>query len=658
MLLALIVGTPKSSLGEETVTLEKIDIESSPIDEEDSGIPSFVTVISGQALEKGFNTIPEVMGETVGVRVNRFGGLGDFSSISIRGSTSEQVLVYLDNVLLNDAAGGGVNLGTIPASHIDKIEIYRGSSPIQFGATGIGGVVNIRTQRPLKDNLLSIKSEYGSFNTFRLNALASRKPSRWDYVMGLDYNSSENDFRFVSDNGTQFNTTDDQEMERQNNQFWSMNGKAKFGYDWSKETRSDAHINILKTYKGVPGISRFQSLDADFRTLEVRSGIELNQRQVLGSSINLKWKYNHGLKTEAFRDPKGEIGVGIQDNENKTENHEGLINLDFILGSHQLIEGIARIRTEWFKPFDHLQQEQLSTSRRRMVSLGLEDQITVMSDRLLIVPSLLYDLIDNSFDGRNFITGIGREVPLPGDQGFLTRQIGILYRITDHLELRTNIGWYFRAPNFFELFGDKGGVVGNAELLPEDGLNRDIGIKYRGHFKSFIKGVQAQATYFHNDVENLILFIQTSQRTSKAKNIGRAQIQGQELMALVEVSPWLTVRGNYTHQRAVNRSDIPSQKGKLLPGRPAHEFFGELEVSSDLGSFFYSYDFTDQNFLDPTNQIPTRARNIHNMGISMTPWKDKTMTIEVKNLTDSRIEDIYGFPLPGRSVFLSIQGRI
>jgi iron complex outermembrane receptor protein len=594
----------------------------------------------------------------VGVGVNRFGGLGDFSSISIRGSTSEQVLVYLDGVLLNDATGGGVNLGTIPVSHIDKIEIYRGSSPVRFGEAGIGGIVSIRTRQPSKENLLSIKTQYGSFNTFRLNGLVSGKPSRWDYVMGLEYNSSENNFLFVDDNGTQFNTADDQEVERENNQFWSMNGIAKVGYDWSQETRLNVHAKLLRTYKGVPGINRFQSLDANFRTSEVHSGIELAKRRVFGSSINLNWKYNYGLKIEAFRDLKGEIGVGNQDNENRTEKHEGLINLGLILGSHQRIEGTARVSIERFKPFDHLQQEQLSSSHRRTASFGFEDQMMFMGDRLLIVPSLLYDLVDNSFNGQNFITGIGRDVPLPGDQGFLTRQIGTLYRLTDHLEFRANIGRYFRPPNLFELFGDKGGVVGNAELLPENGLNRDTGFKYTGRFESFVKGLQVQATYFHNDVENLILFIQTSQRTSKAENIGKARIQGQELMAVAEVRSWLTIRGNYTHQRAVNRSDIPSQRGKFLPGRPVHKIFGEVELSSNLGSFFYSYDFTDQNFLDSANQIPTRSRSIHNMGISATPWKNKTITLEVKNLTDSRIEDIYGFPLPGRSIFLSIQGRI
>ncbi|MBI3811683.1 MAG: TonB-dependent receptor, partial [Nitrospirae bacterium] len=123
-------GQEPDRLDQPTV-MQDITVEAATVEAEETGAqPSFLTVIQGKDLERRFTSIPEALSETVGVRVNRFGGLGDFSTISIRGSSSEQVLIYLDGILLNEAQGGGVNIGTIPISNVESIEIYRGSSPI------------------------------------------------------------------------------------------------------------------------------------------------------------------------------------------------------------------------------------------------------------------------------------------------------------------------------------------------------------------------------------------------------------------------------------------------------------------------------------------------------------------------------------------------
>lgn len=651
-------GQEPDRLDQPTV-MQDITVEAATVEAEETGTqPSFLTVIQGKDLERRFTSIPEALSETVGVRVNRFGGLGDFSTISIRGSSSEQVLIYLDGILLNEAQGGGVNVGTIPISNVESIEIYRGSSPIVFGQTGIGGIVNIKTKSAGGTRSLSAQAQYGSFDTYRLNALISDKPGRLDYVIGVDDTASKNNFKFLDNNGTQYNPSDDVVIRRLNNQFRSLNFVAKVGYDFKPNTRVGVYHNFMNTDKGVPGLGSFQSLHADLKTEEYRTGLELDQRSVLIPELDLHWDVHHIYKMEAFQDRLGEIGLGSQDNENVTEGYEVVLNPDYLLGGNQLLKGSLRVKVERFAPFDRLQQTETAISRRQTVSAGLEDRIVLGNDRFFLVPGFSYDVTDNTFHGESFLTTIGQDTAQPGRQRFLTRQVGTLYRATDQIEARANIGRYFRPPNFFELFGDRGGTVGNPDLLPEEGLNRDAGFKYTRRFSSFIKELELQAAYFDNQVENLILFIQTSQRTSKPENIGRAGITGEELVGRMQLGDHFKISGNYTHQRAVNRSDIPSQAGKILPGRPLHEFSGKTEFFTNRWSLFYSYDFTAQNFLDQANQLPTRSRSVHNAGISSRLTKFVSMTFEVKNLNDSTIEDIFGFPLPGRSYFLTINGNI
>ena len=71
--------------------------------------------------------------------------------------------------------------------------------------------------------------------------------------------------------------------------------------------------------------------------------------------------------------------------------------------------------------------------------------------------------------------------------------------------LRTNFSRSYRLPNFSELFGDQGSIVGNPNLNPESSINWDIG----GSF--FIKPVRLEVSYFLNHVDNLIQLLQNSQ---------------------------------------------------------------------------------------------------------------------------------------------------
>ena len=62
------------------------------------------------------------------MRVVQYGGLGAFSTVSLRGAPAGQVAVYLDGVPLTSAAHGVVNLADLPVTAIERIEVYRGLS--------------------------------------------------------------------------------------------------------------------------------------------------------------------------------------------------------------------------------------------------------------------------------------------------------------------------------------------------------------------------------------------------------------------------------------------------------------------------------------------------------------------------------------------------
>ena len=135
---------------------------------------TFATTIDTSEATAKVRSVADVLSESVGVQVRRFGGLGAFSTVSIRGSTPNQVEVYLDNVLLNNANAGLVDLGSVPLDNVDHIEIYRGFAPLQLGAGSIGGAINLVTRPVAGATTNSASFSYGSFDTRKISLYRSQ----------------------------------------------------------------------------------------------------------------------------------------------------------------------------------------------------------------------------------------------------------------------------------------------------------------------------------------------------------------------------------------------------------------------------------------------------------------------------------------------------
>ena len=155
------------------------------------------------------------------------GGWAAFSTVSIRGSNPNQVEVYLDNVLQNPANAGLVDLGSLPLDNVERIEIYRSFAPMQLGAGSIGGAINLVTRPVAGETTNLVNTSYGSFDTRKVTLYRSQGFDQLGYLVLFNYMGSAGDFTFLDDNGTRFNTLDDQVTTRRNNDFNAFNINAK-----------------------------------------------------------------------------------------------------------------------------------------------------------------------------------------------------------------------------------------------------------------------------------------------------------------------------------------------------------------------------------------------------------------------------------------------
>jgi vitamin B12 transporter len=137
------------------------------------GLGSSVTVISAAEIERSAKrTVIGLFDQVPGLYATETGGFGGTTTVRLRGADTDQTLVLLDGVRVNDpgSASGEFDFSTLLLTDIERIEIVRGPQSALWGSDAIGGIVNIITRRG--DGSIATRGslEGGSFGTVRAGA--------------------------------------------------------------------------------------------------------------------------------------------------------------------------------------------------------------------------------------------------------------------------------------------------------------------------------------------------------------------------------------------------------------------------------------------------------------------------------------------------------
>jgi len=626
-------------------------LQTGDVDKEQT--PAFFSVIEKEEFEGKIEDLSELLSKEAGIQARRSGGMGSSSTVSLRGSSSDQVMVFLDGILLNGTSGGGVDLGNISLSDIEAIEIYRGVTPINFGKASIGGVVNIRTLRSKKGFNGNVNIGYGSFNTRKLSGFINHKPGKWDYLISADFLSSDNDFKILNDNGTEWNEEDDLVEKRNNAQFDQKNILTKFGFDFKDDVRIDFLNQWFSKDQGLPSWNNSENTKSTFDTERNISTLKLTVNDVGPYHFNTSTRVDYSCKEEDYDDSEGHIGLGDQHSVYTTTSFGVNFFLEW-LTEWNVLTLMVDAKHEEYDSEDLLGSHNPNESSRDTFSIGLQDSFIFFEDRLIVTPAVRYTSLEDELESGTSIWG----TPLEGnsrDKDYINPQIGLKYHILDWLSLKTNLANYVREPSFFELFGDRGFFLGNNDLKAEEGTNFDAGfeIKWAGT-GDWLSGISCNAAYFRSDVDNLITVSYDARGIGKYTNISEAHIEGVELGINLELLKYFRFVGNATWQDPENRSEIEAFNGKKLPGRFEKSYLGRIEALHRGFRLYAEYVLEKDMYYDTANLLNAEDKKEVNAGISWL-FRSFLFSFEAKNLTDNQYEDFRGYPLPGRSYFFSIK---
>jgi len=584
-------------------------------------IGSSVTVITEKEIERDQKrTLPDVLRTVPGLNVVQTGGPGGKTSVFLRGSNSNHTKVLLDGIDVNDPSQDGVfDFGQVMTSDISQIEVLRGPQSSLYGSDAIGGVINIVTKTGEGPPQFTGRIEGGSFQTFNQSANVSGSVSRFRYSFNVAH---------VLIDDTPVTPLDllPPGRERINDSYENITLSTKLGAD-------------LTDIFGVDFVGRYTESTlfftgedfSFFPSVPAATQSEQNARQFFTRG-------EARLSLGAFQN---RFGVGYTNYETTIQAPD----TGFGLPPENINHG-DRLKFNW--------QGNIRLGKGYDLILGLEDQ----TDRLIDSPisvengnSAGFIELQSEMLPNLFVAASGRYDDNERFGGKATWRVAPAYLIPKSgTKLKASYGTGFKAPSLTQLFVSfpAFNFFANPNLEPEESEGFDLGFEQSLAEERVLFG----ATYFHNDITNLIA---PNATFTSLENVGAATTEGVEIFLAVSLTERFKVRADYTYTDAVDDTT-----GLELLRRPRHKAslnvvwipIDRLTISATA---LYVGSQVDGNRSFSIQRLDTDPYFLVNLAADYDLGKGLTLFARIDNVFDERYENPTGFQRPGFGMFAGLR---
>jgi vitamin B12 transporter len=614
-------------------SLDEVVVVANRAPEPLSRIGSSVTVLNDTDIKQSQSTFTsDLLVQTPGVTLASNGGPGQPTSIFIRGAESDQTVVVIDGVVLNDPSqpGGGFDFQNLLIGDTSRIEILRGAQSTLYGSQAIGGVINIITAEPTTPFGGGASLEGGSHNTGYGTAnlgganggLMWRIAAGWYGTSGIpafdEALGGRRDSASQIGNGTaqlRYNFTPDLQLDLRG---YYVQARTDFdGYDTpSGNLGDDNEYGKTKLYLGYAGLT-LRSPDRSFTNRLAVQYTDSETRNYDPDAIA-----NYGS-------PSAETFYGI--GHNTREEYQGTWQFghdgDLVFGAqHER----STINTD--------------TPAYDVIPMPLEKGVDLNSAYAQAQYEILTGLA---------LTAGGRYDHHDVYGGHGTGQVAMAWTINDqHTIFRASFGQGFKAPSLYQLYSN----YGNQALVPETANSWDAGVEQH----SLDGRLVVSATYFQRNSHDLINFFDCSTPSPLCAtepfgyyaNIERTLARGVELIGAYNATDRLSLTANYTLTETEDQSLGSPTYGNELPRRPRNA--GNAGINYRWPSKLYTgvaLRYASRSFDDAANQISLGGYVLLDLRASLDITQRVALYARVENLTDRHYETAYQYGTLGRSAY-------
>lgn len=534
-----------------------------------------------------------------GIDIYRTGGAGQQTSVFLRGTNANHVLVLIDGVRAASLNTGAFAFEQLPLDAVERIEIVRGPRASYWGSDAIGGVIQIFTRK-----LNGPRAAFG-YGTYR-DAAGSAGIGHWD---GNDGYSVQVGARHVGG----FSATNPSICSGPDDPYCSYNPDAD-GYRNKNLVLRAAHALANQVLSGTLYRSQGEvEFDQGSSTvIEQDAGIDL------AGDLGERW--SHRLTIGNARE---DLDTPVYLLLYRTRRDTLAWQNEFTIADRQrLIAGIDLVHER---------------GETRDTSTGLPEYRNSRNNRAAFAGwQAGFGAFDSEISARHDDNSeFG---------GATTGSAALGWRMNDRVRFYGSFGEGFRSPTLNEQYspGYGGYFAGNPALDPERSHSSELGVEISAR-----DGERWKANVYSTRVSDLISFTGPDNR---AENIAHAKIDGAELTYELDRDDW-HVHAAYTWQNARN-----GDNGTPLLRRAKQKVSAIVE--RDLGSRVRAGAELDyagrREDVGPVGTLTLPAYAIVNLRASYRLNADWRLIGRLENVGDRDYELVHGYNTPGRSAFIEV----
>ncbi len=564
-----------------------------------------VTVVTREDIERlQPASLRDLLRGLPGVSVSNNGGPGKATSIRLRGTEADHVVVLIDGMRVGSVTSGGAAFQDFPVAQIERIEIVRGPFSSLYGSEAIGGVIQIFTRRP--EGAFSPHFSVGasSWNGRHASAGMGGRGDRGWYAINLSHDRTDGInahrcadptgatcYGFNPDKDGYRNTTLTAQAAYDFSKAWSgqlhlMRVDGHNEYDGSVSDASDIEQRVLN------GSLRYRPAEAFTLTLDLGRSDDISDNFLGSAAAGYYYSHRHLASLQA------DIGVG-----------SGLLSLGY----------------DWER--DSIDSDPSYTVDERI-------------NRALFGQWL------QAFGNQSLQLNLRRD---DNDQfgGETTGSILWGLDLSESLRLTASYGTAYKAPSFNELYFPG---YGNPNLGPETSDSIEFGLRGRHDWGGW------SLNAYQTDVDNMIAYdsslVDDAHPFGQPNNIGQARLLGVEAAVNGTLADW-TWQFSSNWMDSSNEGAGPS-KGNWLPRRA--RLSGRIDLDRDFGAFDFGTSLyaAGKRYDDIANQVRLGGYALVDLRVAWAMTPDWHLRLSLNNAFDRTYETAYEYNQPGRNFRLTL----
>lgn len=372
---------------------------------------------------------------------------GGLATVRFRGTSAEHTAILFNGININSITLGQSNLSTIPVFIFDYLKVQYGSSASLYGTDAIGGSIQLENiPKWNKGFQLGLEQDFSSFNSYFSGVKAGFSDKKWIIRLKAYHNSTDNDFPFLNTAVKNFETNEFVKDTTRNSAQKNYGFLQELNFKISKKLFAYSKIWYDNNWRQIQPNMSANYYGGNF------TQIENNHLRAISGL-----KYYNGFSKYTL-----DLGY-IYDYQNYNKDKEQIISTKSLIANlnyynTKLWKGLLNLGLQ----YKHINPDVYSYKE------------SIKEDRFDVFASYKKPIIPNLRAILNF-----RESIVIGYKNNFAPSFGLDYSMDaskkSKFVFKSSLSKSYKIPTFNQRFWYPNG---NPDILPETGLNYELGTNY------------------------------------------------------------------------------------------------------------------------------------------------------------------------------------